>query len=115
MDSGPRRSRLEAAATRASATAEGNARLAGLFRAGKTVLGGRDGMISGTKPRLAPPFRRNQSVGAQNNAHVSGRGQGWSMNLRIQEKVKLVLASNICNNVKDPDIECSRCRMFGFR
>jgi len=37
IGSGRRRSRLEAAATRASASAEGNARLAGLFWVGKTV------------------------------------------------------------------------------
>jgi len=84
MASGPRRSRLEAAAMRASATAEGDARLVGAVRAGKAAIGARGSMISVTKARLAPLFRRNRRVRRQKNAHFLGMGWGWSLNLRIQ-------------------------------
>jgi len=70
---------------RASATTEGDARLAGPFRAGKMALGGRVGMISGSKARMAQPIRRNQRVKPQKIAHVSGRWRGRSLNLRIQD------------------------------
>jgi hypothetical protein len=67
-----------------SATAEGEARLAVPIMANKAALGGRGGMISGAKARLAPLFQGNQRLGAQKNAHVSDMGRGWSLNLRIQ-------------------------------
>jgi len=43
-------------------------------------------MISVTKARLAPLFRRNRRVRRQKNAHFLGMGWGWSLNLRIQVK-----------------------------
>ena len=65
MASGPRRSRFEAAAMPATATAEGGARLAAPIMAGEVALGGRGGMFSGAKTRLAPLFQRNQGAGPQ--------------------------------------------------
>lgn len=88
MVSGRQRNRRESAAMRASATTEGNVRLAGAFRAGKTALGGRDGMISRSKARMAQPIRLNQRARPQKNVHVSGRRRGRALNLRIQDRVK---------------------------
>jgi len=52
-----------------------NPDLAGPFRAGKTALGGQEGMVLGTKARLATLFRCNQRVGAQKNDHASSKGR----------------------------------------
>lgn len=88
MASGPRRSRFEAAAMRASATAEGGARLTVSIMAGEVALDGRGGMISGTKAKLTPLCRRNRRLRPQKNPHYSGMGWVWSLNLRIQGFIK---------------------------
>jgi hypothetical protein len=69
---------------RASATAEGGARLTVSIMAGEVALDGRGGMISGTKAKLTPLCRRNRRLRPQKNPHYSGMGWVWSLNLRIQ-------------------------------
>jgi hypothetical protein len=57
--------------------------------AGEVALDGRGGMISGTKAKLTPLCRRNRRLRPQKNPHYSGMGWVWSLNLRIQEEVKV--------------------------
>jgi len=71
---------------RASATAESGACLAGAVWAGKAAIGAHGSMIAGTKARLAQLCRHSQRVKPQKNAHFSGMGWDWSLNLRIQVK-----------------------------
>lgn len=85
---GTRRLKLvETGATRVSARAENEVRLAARSGAGKMTLSRAGGMNSGVHLRQARPFRPKPWVKSAKNDPVQGWGCAWSLNLRIQVKL----------------------------